>query len=280
MSQILTTGSPLPFELFAIRYGNHSGRHQSDNFLNGDSHETGADLDYFVWVARRADQVFVIDTGFGEQAALSRGRRLLRAPSEALSLLGIAADAVEHVVLTHLHYDHAGTLDRFPRARFHVQDAEAAYATGRCMCHPALSAAYAVEDVTGFIRCVYQGRVDFHDGTEEIVPGLTLHRTGGHTAGLQVVRVWTKRGWVVIASDATHFYANLGSGRSFPILHSLGDMLEGFSTVRRLADSEDHIVPGHDPLVMKAYAPPSPELEGLIVRLDEPPRLTFKELCA
>ena len=267
-----------PFELYAIRYANHSGRHLSDNYLGGDSHKGGADLDYYVWVARRSDRVFVIDTGFDEEAAKARGRTLLRMPSEALSRLGIAAADVDQVILTHLHYDHAGTLDSFPNARFHVQDAEVAYATGRCMCHSPLRAPYSVEDVTRFVRCVYHGRVAFHDGTTEIVPGLTLHRTGGHTAGLQVVRVWTKRGWVVIASDASHFYDNFSSGRSFPILHSLGDMLEGFRTIQALAEDEDHIVPGHDPLVMKVYRPPSPELEGIAVRLDEAPIKPWRDL--
>lgn len=269
-----------PFELFAIRYANHSGRHQSDNFLGGDARLPGADLDYYIWVARRSDAVFVIDTGFAQAAADARGRTLLRDPAAALSLLGIDADRVDQVVLTHLHYDHAGTLDSFPKARFHVQDAEVAYATGRCMCDDQLRAPYSVDDVTRFVRCVYHGRVHFHAGTQELAPGLTVHRTGGHSAGLQVVRVWTRRGYVVIASDATHLYGNIGSNRSFPILHNLEDMLEGFQTVRRLADSEDHIVPGHDPLVMLAYSPPSQELQGIAVRLDEPPRMTWKDLQA
>lgn len=267
-----------PFELFALRYANHSGRKQAENYLGGDSHESGADLDYYVWVARRSDRLFVIDTGFDAQAARERRRTLLRRPDEALSLLGIDAAMVDRVILTHLHYDHAGTLGSFPRARFHVQDTEAAYATGRCMCHTPLRAPYSVDDVVGFVRCVYHGRVTFHDGTQEIEPGLTVHRTGGHTAGLQVVRVWTRRGWVVIASDATHLYGNFTTGRPFPILHDVADMMEGFRIIQELADSEDHVVPGHDPLVMRIYRPPSPELDGIAVRLDEAPALSWRDL--
>ena len=40
------------------------------------------------------------------------------------------------VIISHMHYDHAGNLGLFPNARFHMQDAEMAYCTGRCMCHP------------------------------------------------------------------------------------------------------------------------------------------------
>ncbi|WP_298967886.1 N-acyl homoserine lactonase family protein [uncultured Methylobacterium sp.] len=263
---------PDPFELYAIRYGHHSGRKASDNFIGADTHESGEDLDYFVWVARNADRCFVIDTGFNPTSAAERGRTMLRRPAEGVGLLGIDPGAVDEVILTHLHYDHAGSLGDFPRARFHCQDSEVAYATGRCMCHPFLRHPYDVEDVVGLVRRVHAGAVTFHDGAAEIVPGLSLHRIGGHSAGLQVVRVWTRRGWVVVASDATHFYANMATGRPFPAVHDVGAMLEGFRTVRALADSQDHVVPGHDPRVMALYPAVSPDLDGIAVRLDVAPR--------
>jgi hypothetical protein len=140
------------------------------------------------------------------------------------------------------------------------------------MCHPFLRHPYDVEDVVSLVRCVHAGRVAFHNGVSELAPGLTLHRIGGHSDGLQVVRVRTRRGWVVVASDASHDDDNLRGGRPDPIVHDIGAMLEGFRTVRALADSEDHIVPGHDPLVMTLYPAVSPALEGIAVRLDESPR--------
>lgn len=262
-----------PFELFAIRYANHSGRSGSDNIIGGDLHDAGSDLDYYIWVARRSDRTFVIDTGFNEAAAATRRRTLIRKPKDGLALLGIDAAAVDEVILTHLHYDHAGTLADFPRARFHVQDQEASYVTGRCMCHKFLRHPYDVEDVVSFVRQVYAGRVAFHDGMDDLTDGLSVHRTGGHSGGLQVVRVWTRRGWVVIASDATHLYLNMKRRLPFPVVYNVGELLEGYNLIQRLADSPDHIIPGHDPLVMKLYPPPAAELEGMVVRLDVTPRV-------
>jgi glyoxylase-like metal-dependent hydrolase (beta-lactamase superfamily II) len=94
---------------------------------------------------------------------------------------------------------------------------------------------------------------------------------GGHSAGLQFVRVKTRRGFVVLASDVTHFYENMASSRPFTTAFHIGEMLEGFDRLLKLAPDESHIVPGHDPLVMKLYPAPSPELEGVMVRLDVPP---------
>ncbi|MBV9507721.1 MAG: N-acyl homoserine lactonase family protein [Acidobacteriia bacterium] len=258
----------LPFEIYAIRYAHLGHRHAGENFLLADPHEYASDLDYFVWVLRRGEEVYLVDTGFAEEAAQRRGRELLRSPADSLGLLEIDARQVTEIILTHLHYDHAGNLDQFPRARFHIQDREMAYATGRHMGHGPLRAPFDLPDILHMVRHVFAGRAEFHDGDAEIAPGLTVHRVGGHSAGLQVLRVWTGRGWVVVASDASHLYAHFQASRVFPVVYNVGEMLEGYRLLYRLADSPDHIVPGHDPLVMKHYPAPRPDLEGIVVRLD------------
>src|SRR5690606_24326650 len=139
------------------------------------------------------------------------------------------------------------------------------------MSHAPMRLAFDVEDVVGMVRLVYAERVAFHNGDDEIAPNVSLHRIGGHTDGLQCVRVWTERGWVVLASDASHFYANMNEVRPFPIVFDVGDMIEGYATMRRLAESPDHIIPGHDPLVMKLYRADDPTLDGIAIRLDRPP---------
>jgi glyoxylase-like metal-dependent hydrolase (beta-lactamase superfamily II) len=260
-----------PFEVLALRYAHLGNRHPGENFILGDPHEFSSDLDYFVWVLRRSDCTFVVDTGFGKEAALRRRREWLRCPAESLRLVDVDPDQVTDVIVTHLHYDHAGNLDRLPRARFHLQDRDMAYATGRLMCHQTLRSPFDLENIQRMLGHIYAGRAVFHDGDTELVPGLTLHHVGGHSAGLQIVRVWTRRGWVVVASDAAHLYANFEQRRPFPIVFDVAEMLEGFSLLYRLADSPNHIVPGHDPLVMKYYPAVKPELEGIAVRLDVPP---------
>jgi len=159
----------------------------------------------------------------------------------------------------------------FDQARFHIQDAEMAYVTGRHMGERLLRRPYELDDVTTMVRLAFAGRVAFHAGDEEIAPGISVHHIGGHTPGLQSVRVHTARGWMVLASDASHYYEHFENARVFPVTVNLADVLQGYAKLDRLAESPRHIVPGHDPLVMRRYPAASPGLEGIAVRLDAEP---------
>jgi glyoxylase-like metal-dependent hydrolase (beta-lactamase superfamily II) len=259
------------YEVYAIKYAHHE-RRASENFIGGDPHDGPMPLDYFVWLVRGSDgknvREIVVDTGFSKAVALRRQREHIRCPTEGLRLLEVDAGKVKDVVITHLHYDHVGNFELFPAATFHLQDREMQYATGRHMAQPVFGGAFDVEDVVGMVRRVYAGRVQFHDGDAEIAPGVSLHRIGGHTMGLQVVRVATRRGNVVLASDASHFYANMEQVRPFPIVFNVAEMVEGYARLRALADSPAHIIPGHDPLVLERYPAPAAALQGIAARLD------------
>lgn len=259
------------YEVFAIRYATRqAGR--PEHFIGGDPHDTEMPMDYFVWLIRNEHRCYVVDTGFSAETGARRKRQVLRSPAEGLALLGVDAATVKDVIITHLHYDHAGTFGDFPAADFHLQDLEMSFATGRHMSEQFIRHSYEVEDVVQMVRMVYGERVKFHSGESQLAPGLSVHHIGGHTAGIQCVRVNTARGWVVLASDASHYYEHFRKRRVFTIAFNIGDMLQGYSTLERLADSDDHIIPGHDPLVMQHYPAVSDALEGIAVRLDVEPR--------
>ena len=264
----MTAGVP-EYEIYALRYATMARKRQ-EAFMAFDPHDGPFPIDYSVWVIRNAERTVLVDTGFSHQAAVRRKRDYLCSPIDAIARLGIQAEDVQDVIITHLHYDHAGNVHRLPNARLHLQEKELQYATGKYMQYDVMRHAYDEDDVVNIVRGVYQQRVAFYEGDAPFAPGIELIHVGGHTAGLQAVRVHTKRGWVVLASDAAHYYANLHQESPFPIIFHVGDMLEGFRRLVQRADSPAHVVPGHDPLVRSLY-PPWKEGDTEIVMLHEPP---------
>jgi glyoxylase-like metal-dependent hydrolase (beta-lactamase superfamily II) len=219
------------YEVFAIKYA-QVGRQAWGNFVDGDPHESSEmPLDYYVWAIVGDGRTIVVDTGFDAEMGQKRQRKIVHPVEDGLEALGIGHAEVRDVI----------------------------------------SHAFEPDDVARMVHRVFSGSVQFHDGTDEIAPGITVHKIGGHTKGLQCVRVATRRGHVVLASDATHFYAHIETGRAFRVLYNLGDLLEGYKTLRRLASSNAHVVPGHDPLVLARYPAASPDTEGWIARLDAEP---------
>lgn len=241
------------WEVIAIRYADRNARVRGDSFLFDDDHAAPHPMDYFMWLLRRGSEVILVDTGYDAEEGARRDRPILRDPREALKPYGLGAEDITTIIVTHLHYDHAGGLHLFPNATLHMQASEMAYATGPCMCHGALRMPYTGEHICEAVKRLYSGRVIFADGDAQVAEGVTVHRIGGHSKGLQAVRVRTQAGWLCLASDAAHFYENFIAEKPFPIVIDVAEMLNGFETLRRLASSTGLIVPGHDPMVRDIF---------------------------
>ncbi|MBV6303929.1 N-acyl homoserine lactonase family protein [Candidimonas humi] len=265
MNATLTEAVPT-YEVYAIRYA-HMPRMRRDNFIGGDPHDSAMPMDFFVWLLKSDTRTILVDTGFNAATAKIRDRAMIQDPIDALATVGVSPEEVEDVIITHLHYDHAGNLDRLPNARFHIQDAEVEYATGRCMCFAPMRHAFAVEDIVELVRHVYADRVVFHEGDGDVAPGVRALKIGGHTKGLQSVCVSTQRGQVVLASDASHYYENMDAERPFPIVYNVADMLAGYGQLKAVASSPDHIVPGHDPDVLKKYPAHQADINTCLLHL-------------
>lgn len=254
------------YEVYAVKYAERDAR-RNEHFIGGDPHDASMPMDYFVWAIVGGGRTWIVDTGFEQSDADERKRRLLRTAADGLALIGIDAARASDVIITHLHYDHVGGFDQFPMARFHVQDREVAFATGRHMTTRAINHSFNANHIADFVLAVHGGRVVFHDGDADLAPGISLHRVGGHTDGLQIVRVHTARGWLVLASDASHYYENMRAERPFPVVFDVGAMVDGYRRMRELADGDELIVPGHDPAVFEHFPAASDELTGIACRL-------------
>ena len=260
---------PGTWAVLAIPYAVRTGL-RGQHFLGHDArsdepHPTA----YYVWLALSDREVVLVDAGIGRgRAAAMSGLHYYGSPVELLAAVGVAPEDVGWSILTHLHYDHTGTVADLSAATYVVQQTEWEYWNGpaarrisreRWLCSP--------DDLDHLTAAGYMGRRRDVAGDVDLLPGLSLHLVGGHTAGMQVVRVRTAAGHVVLASDASHFYENRADDRPAPILHCMPAVYAAFDRLAELADGEDLIVPGHDPAVLDRYPAAAPALAGRMVRI-------------
>jgi glyoxylase-like metal-dependent hydrolase (beta-lactamase superfamily II) len=147
------------------------------------------------------------------------------------------------VILTHLHFDHAGNLGLFPNARFAVQRVELHTAAV-----PDYAALYYRPDVIQLLSELWP-RVDVIDHDLELLPGIALELVGGHSEGSQLIRVATERnGTVVLAGDLLGLYEHFE--------HPTPNVVNLPQALRRLARLKREpgiVVAGHDPRVWDDY---------------------------
>lgn len=264
---------PETYEVLALEYG-RMDRSSRDFYLHfPDPHEGPRPIAYYLWVIRNDKRTVVVDLGFDERSGNARGRLMLRPPMDALAAVGVSPADVKTVIITHMHYDHAGHGTEFPNAEFVLQEKEIAYCTGKPMNYPPLRRSFDIEHVTDMIRANFASRVKFVDGDKEILPGISVHLIGGHSGGLQVVRVETAKGPLVLASDAAHFYDTVIEQNPFTVIVDLPDMCAGWDHIFELGAEPGFVVPGHDPHVTELY-PKYPDDEMSVILSDGPVKET------
>lgn len=250
----------MTFSVYAFCYGRRTGT-RGQHFHGYDERSAlPHDTAYFVWLAVSTEHTVLVDAGLRPGRAREVAGLRYRRPAAMLAEFGVAPESVRHVVLTHLHYDHTGTVADFPNARYLVQKSEVDYWTGPWA--ERIAGERWLFDDRAFAH-IQGGRLQLLDGDEQLVPGLSVHLVGGHTAGMQVVRVETAAGPVVLASDASHFFENFEEDRPAPLIHSMTGMYGAFDRIAELAGERRVVVPGHDPEVLRRF----PAMGDGVVRL-------------
>jgi glyoxylase-like metal-dependent hydrolase (beta-lactamase superfamily II) len=261
----------LLWEIHAIRYGTNQRRTRGDNFILEKHPAETMPMDFYCWVLQSRDQVIVVDTGMDAQKAARHGHHIEHSPVEIWRSLGIDPTVVNTVILTHAHYDHLGHLDALENAHFHMQAEEMNYVTGPWMQRPWFRRAYEPDEISRLVHLLHTDRLTLHGRDQEIADGVSVHWVGGHCAGQEIVRVRTARGWVVLASDALHYYEEYERGIPFSVAFNLSDMIAGHERIRELADSDDHVVPAHDPRIARIYPGSDNHPGASVFRVDLPP---------
>ncbi len=199
------------------------------------------------WLLTNGEEKILVDTGvFGTLDRPELSSRYDQVPEQMmepqLKKHGTTPADISFVINTHLHLDHAFGSSYFPGIRFFVQKKEMEYARNPLPIH---RGAYDMD--------YSKMRFEFVDGDAEIVPGIRVIFTPGHSPGGQAILVDTEKGLYIIAGDTITHYVNMDilSGNSFWPNGIYVDLKEYYWSLDRLRDLGGVILPGHDMLVLR-----------------------------
>jgi glyoxylase-like metal-dependent hydrolase (beta-lactamase superfamily II) len=247
-------GAPV-YQAYAVRFATIPGFRVRSLVAGADSSRR-LDIAMMVWplVGPRGD-IVLVDAGFSRQKFMTQWKpQEYVTPDSALRRAGLDPARVTDIVITHIHWDHADGVERFPGARIWLQREEFEYYVGAdgSARRPAID-----QEVAAMYRRLFnEGRIRFADGdSAEVAPGIRVHTGGKHTFASQFVSARTAAGTVVIASDNAYLYENLEQRR--PIAQTLDSLsnLAAQQRMLRLAARPGLVVPGHDPAVFARLSP-------------------------
>jgi glyoxylase-like metal-dependent hydrolase (beta-lactamase superfamily II) len=214
---------------------------------------------YYIWAVKGDNgDVTLVDTGVGVTTAGEKKLRGYVNPVDVLKRIGVDAGNVTKVVITHMHWDHVGGMEMFPKAfpkaTFYVQKKEYDF----WVKHPVAKRPF----MKGFADARANAAVSELEGSSRLVlvqgdlnigPGLDIVYAPGHTVALQSLAVTTAKGTAIVASDCGHLARNFKEDHPSSLITDLIAWLETYDKLRKRASSVDLLFPGHDALMLTSY---------------------------
>jgi len=249
---------PVTYEVYALSYGTYPGFPVSA-LIGGADKNRKIDLQMMIWLLKGSNgKRILVDTGcYRDTIAQLKGIKNFIKPSDTLVKVGLSANDITDVIVSHMHWDHADGIDLFPNAKIWIQKEEYDYYTGAAWQPGGKHGGIEPDDVLTLVRLNTQQKVNLIDGDDrEIIDGIRVYTGGRHTFASQYVGVHTDNGTTVIASDNMYLYENLEKHAPIAQTFDADSNIKAQDRMRQIASRPDLIIPGHDPEVFVKFPKP------------------------
>lgn len=254
------------YEIYALNYGGPVERPQSFMRWLGDFSimEKGS---YFIWILKPAQgdgPVIMVDAGLTVERAAQAGTPNHVDPVQVLAGLDLSPEDIEHIILTHLHFDHTSGIELFPKAKIYAQKTEFEFWIKNPLSFkPALAQLKDEKSLNLLAEMEGTDRLVLVDGDQTVLPGVKCLLAPGHTPGLQAVAVQTSQGRAALGSDCGHTFSNYADCWPSCLIFDLPAWLESMDRLKNEVSKPELLFPGHDPLMASNY----PQIAPGVTRL-------------
>jgi glyoxylase-like metal-dependent hydrolase (beta-lactamase superfamily II) len=205
------------WEIFVLEYAR--SKDQPVATLIQGAYDAGAiDLPFAFVLARSGSRNILVDCGFmregnGVAVAEKFGIPNWISPVRLVEAMGVQAGDITDIVLSHAHFDHMGSIEKFPNAMLHLQKRELLSWVELMALPPRfgfLTLVLDPDDIYSALDAAKEHRLSLIEGdADNVVPGVHVRSGEGHTFGQQFVVLETARGRIVVAGDCVYGAQNL-----------------------------------------------------------------------
>jgi len=205
------------WEIFVLEYAR--SKDQPVATLIQGAYDAGAiDLPFAFVLARSGSRNILVDCGFmkegnGVAVAEKFGIPSWISPVRMVEAMGVQAGDITDIVLSHAHFDHMGSIEKFPNAMLHLQKRELLSWVELMALPPRFAFLTLVldpDDIYSALDAAKEHRLSLIEGdANDVVPGIHVRSGEGHTFGQQFVVLETARGRIVVAGDCVYGAQNL-----------------------------------------------------------------------
>lgn len=220
---------------------------------------------YYFWCLKSPDSTILVDAGVSPQ--LARDKTLPNYVNPARILEGIDVDVndINHVILTHLHWDHVDGITLFPHAKTYVQRAERDFWLYDEMALRSPFTFFLNEHTRNTLKvCEDAGRMILINGDQQILPGIECLLAPGHSVALQAVAVNTSQGTAILGSDCAHLFRNYEEEWPSALIIDMVAWVHSLDKLKNQASLPELLFPGHDPLMTTNYHEVAPGITRLV----------------
>jgi len=257
------------YKIYALRYGSLKNATPTTVWaLHAPKNDT-VQIDFAFWLIKGDNgKNILVDAGFLKDIPESKEFGIVNyvRPDSMLMRVGLRAENITDIILSHPHWDHIDGISLFPNAHIWIQKDDYNYFVGTDWQKDAANSGFNKRDVAKMMELNQAGKVTLVNGDDQqLFPGITVYTGSRHTFNSQYVLVKTGADRVILASDNIWIYYSL----DHMISASIGGTLDTAGHVRAmqrmktLASDIKYIIPGHDREVFSRF----PKVAEGVVRI-------------
>lgn len=209
------------------------------------------DLPANLTIVQGGGKNILFDTGWRDKEWIEKmNADWVISPQQYLEPLGLKCEDIDMIIISHMHYDHVGNVDLFPNATVYISETEfefwkmaiglpEKYKWAMCFLEP--------RHYEAVLKIQKEGRLVLTKDGQEIMEGLTVYATPGHSPGSQCLKIDTPDGTYVLAGDAAYTQKNIDDMIPMGYGTTMFEQLTSFDKMSKMVGGNTkRIVPGHD----------------------------------